>query len=109
MKEKPSPPEQYPYDINATHTVAVVAWHHHLIIIVGNQTYLLNNPADPPPGITPPTVAVSSADTPDDLRKRLNILHGPITPEYRLFNQMLNTYIATEALREEWREKWISL
>ena len=109
MKEKPSPPEQYPYDINATHTVAVVAWHHHLIIIVGNQTYLLNNPVDPPPGITLPTVTVSGTDTPDGLRKRLNILHGPITPEYRLFNQMLNTYIATEALREEWREKWISL
>lgn len=35
--------------------------------------------------------------------------HHPESPQYHLFNQLLTTYIATEALRQEWREKWILL
>ncbi len=106
---------QCPYARNETGSLAVVAHRHRLYIFVEGRVYMLSNPSDPEPHITMPTVAVSMSDTPAQLRECLNLPDEPLAEKINrlhylaLFNEVLNTHIATSELRDFYRQKWAAL
>lgn len=75
-----------PYVINQAKTLAVVADGHRLLVVVNGDVFIVDNPNNPPPHITLPTVPVSMSNTPDDLMGRLGVATPETsTPNLKLF------------------------
>ena len=104
-----------PYARNEAGTIAVVAQHHHLYIFTQVACYIIDDPSDPALRNTPPTVPFSIRDTPAEIRERLGMKSAEHFFDMKfaqysaLFNEVLTTYIATEELREQFRQKWTAL
>ena len=69
--------KECPYVINQAQTLAVVADGHRLLVVVNGDVFIVDNPNNPPPHVTLPTVEVSMSDTPDDLMGRLGVAKSP--------------------------------
>lgn len=69
-----------PYVTNQFKTIAVVADGHKLFVIFNGEVFMLDNPSNPPPHITLPTVPVSMSDTPEELLQKLSKIEGLATP-----------------------------
>lgn len=104
-----------PYARNEAGTIAVVAYDHRLYIFTTQTCCIIDDPSSPALRNTPPTVPFSLRDTPDEIRQRLNMKPRDHFTEMKfvrlsaLFNEVLTTYIATEELREQFRQKWSAL
>lgn len=104
-----------PYARNEAGTIAVVAQHHHLYIFTQGGCYIIDDPSNPALRNTPPTVPFSLRDTPAEVRERLGLQPRDHFTDMKLvrlsalFNEVLATYIATEELREQFRQKWEAL
>ena len=99
---------QVPYIRSQTGRIVIVAIDHHLYLFVDAQWYIFNNPSNPHKSAQIQTVDYDPSDTPEMLSNRLGIpvIEPRITRLSALFNEILSTYIATEELREQYRQKW---